>query len=1186
MSMLNINMKKTMSITIAILLTLSILGATMPVMLTANAEATGTITASNLTIYGNQVVQITVSDADLLATNTPMPSVTINKELVIDNNATSQGNNLPMYQSVGGSWVGFITLKGSTVASTVPVSAPTQDATNSSGSINYPGGGNWAAEVTGEPFFTSSAILTTAAINDLIAFVHGSTVGTDPGSSFIVTYNDANPSTSTSVTITVAPTLGTVTLDRDVYPPSGLIFASINDMDRNLDPTAADTISRDANLAVNTYNATIIPAARSPASFGTATETGPNTGVFLAVVTLASTATIGDVISVAYSDAAPSAGNRIGSASIGTNTGGIALDQSTYVVNDVATATVTDPDLNLNAYTVETITSGNGSGMTAGEAIVYVSGTVIYLNMTETGVNTGKFTDAFGFTTGTAAAGWSLNVSAYSLITAAYTDGAGGTGSSFNLTSTALFLTNTGSITLDADTYTSTSTATVTMTDPDLDLTLSLPDRITTSDTLVGVYSDSNSTLNRPLMVETGASTGKFEGKFTFTSSGSTGGGNIPAIEVASGDIVYAIYSDASSSAGTSYTAADTATYSTATNTGTIGLSKGAYAAGGITASASGQYIVVTVSDPDLNNKGTETQILVGSGTTASPAGSRTYLQIYSGNDQVGVDMPITIMESGPATGIFSGSIALNATGMSTFVTPGMVAQVTYKDASAASGSAASAIATAAVISNSATIVIDKTEPGIGDTVKVTLTEPDANLSHNTIESVAADGSPATKASGYVYVYSTSDSNGISPALTETAINDGVFTANIAFTDGSSSGNTLSAKRGDTITVLYKDRLNAQGVTENVLTTTTIKATTGTISLNKESYSPYGQIIVTINDPDVNSNAATVDSIDTTRLSIKTTTMSAATAPTSALSETAADTGIFLWAITLAGPDGSTWMTSHGDGIAVSYTEDTDGSGSREVVNTVYATASYNTGTIEFDATNYESTDTATITINDADQNTNPYVLNSFSIRVVSDTDGGGVNLSVMETGLNTGIFTATCSFTTTTSSTGGILRVTVGDTVTAKFTDASADPADIPGWLAGQATTKVITDTATLGTIVVVEQPALPITTGTPELQDANGNEIFLAPLDTPVQLTTELTNDATINQPTLYIVQVKDGSGTVVYIGTASLTIPAGFSTTFSVSWTPSTSGLYTVEVYAWESWTSPAPLSLVQTSTITAA
>ena len=1185
MSMLNINMKKTMSITIAILLTLSILGATIPTMFSANA-ATGSIAASSTTIYGNQVIQITITDADLLATNTPMPSVTINKELVIDNNATAQGNNLPMYQAVGGSWVGFITLKGSTVASTVPVSAPTQDATNSSGSVNYPGGGNWASEVTGEPFAASSAILSTAAINDLIAFVHGATVGTDPGSSFIVTYNDADPSAAISLTISVAPNLGTVTLDRDAYPPSGLVYANIEDNDRNLDPTAADTITRDAALAVNTYNASIVPAARNPASFTTATETGPNTGVFTAVVTLASTAQIGDVISVTYYDAAPSAGSRVGSASIGTNTGGISLDSSTYVVNNVATATVTDPDLNLDVWTVETITSGNDGGVTAGEAIVSVTGTVIYLNMTETGVNTGIFEDTFGFTTGTAVAGWSLNVSAYSLVTATYTDGASGTGTSFNLTSTALFLTNTGSIALDADTYTSTSTATVTMTDPDLDLTLAVPDRITSSDALVGVYSDSNSTLNRPLMVETGASTGIFEGKFTFTSSGSTGGGNIPAIEVASGDLVYAIYSDASSSAGTAYTAADTATYSTATNSGTVKLSKGAYVAGSITASASGELISVTVTDPDLNTMTTETQILVGSGTVSSPAGSRTYLQIYSGNDQVGVDMPVTLMESGQNTGVFSGTIALNATSMSTFVTPGMVAQVTYADASAASGSAASAIATAAVISSSATIAIDKTDPGIGDTVKITLTEPDANLNLVTIETVAADSTPATKTSGYVYVYSTSDSNGISPALTETAIDDGIFTALITFTSGSSSGNSLSAKRGDTITVLYADRLNAQGVTENVVTSTTIKATSGTIVLDKENYSPYGQVIVTITDPDVNSNAATVDTIATTRLTIKTTTMSAAVAPTSALVETEADSGIFLWAITLAGPDGSTWMTSHGDGIAVSYTEDTDSAGSREVVNTVYADASYNTGTVEFDYSNYESTETATITVTDADQNTNPYVLNSFSVRVVSDTDGGGVNLSLMETGLNTGVFTTTCSFTTTSSSTGGILRVTVGDTITAKFTDASADPADIPGWLAGQATTKVITDTATLGTIVVVEQPALPITTGTPELQDANGNEISIAPLDTPVQLATELTNDATINQPTLYIVQVKDASGTVVYIGTASLTIPAGFSTTFSVSWTPSASGSYTVEVYAWESWTSPAPLSLVQTSAVTAA
>ena len=73
MSMLNIDMKKTMSITIAILLTLSILGLAVPAMLTANAATTGQITLSDTVISGERVIKITITDADIAAPDADMP---------------------------------------------------------------------------------------------------------------------------------------------------------------------------------------------------------------------------------------------------------------------------------------------------------------------------------------------------------------------------------------------------------------------------------------------------------------------------------------------------------------------------------------------------------------------------------------------------------------------------------------------------------------------------------------------------------------------------------------------------------------------------------------------------------------------------------------------------------------------------------------------------------------------------------------------------------------------------------------------------------------------------------------------------------------------------------------------------------------------------------------------------------
>jgi hypothetical protein len=200
------------------------------------------------------------------------------------------------------------------------------------------------------------------------------------------------------------------------------------------------------------------------------------------------------------------------------------------------------------------------------------------------------------------------------------------------------------------------------------------------------------------------------------------------------------------------------------------------------------------------------------------------------------------------------------------------------------------------------------------------------------------------------------------------------------------------------------------------------------------------------------------------------------------------------------------------------------------------------------------------------------------AILVTSSSDSAGVVVAASETDANTGIYTVSITFTTGTS-TGTSLHAVEGDTITALYRDWS--PAGVTAGTFGVTTIDVTEDS-----ILGAPAPELPIMTGTPELQDANGNTIFLAPIDTPVLLSTTLSNTGSANQPTLYIVQVKDAAGTVAYIGTASLTIPGGFETDFSVSWIPITAGAYTVEVFAWESWTSPAPLSEVGSSSVTAA
>ena len=69
--------------------------------------------------------------------------------------------------------------------------------------------------------------------------------------------------------------------------------------------------------------------------------------------------------------------------------------------------------------------------------------------------------------------------------------------------------------------------------------------------------------------------------------------------------------------------------------------------------------------------------------------------------------------------------------------------------------------------------------------------------------------------------------------------------------------------------------------------------------------------------------------------------------------------------------------------------------------------------------------------------NLDPEAVDNFSMLTLwSDSDAGGIDLTVTETNEATGIFEGTVFFTVTDDSSGHRLRVAEGDTVTAEYED------------------------------------------------------------------------------------------------------------------------------------------------------
>lgn len=102
-------------------------------------------------------------------------------------------------------------------------------------------------------------------------------------------------------------------------------------------------------------------------------------------------------------------------------------------------------------------------------------------------------------------------------------------------------------------------------------------------------------------------------------------------------------------------------------------------------------------------------------------------------------------------------------------------------------------------------------------------------------------------------------------------------------------------------------------------------------------------------------------------------------------------------------------------------------------------------GTLAFDQAYYNpATDTAIISLTDADVNQDPDAVEQVSVSVTSDADSRGISVTLTETGLDTGVFTTAASgldvgFASVVSDqTGALIRAFDGNTVTANYDDIS----------------------------------------------------------------------------------------------------------------------------------------------------
>lgn len=361
------------------------------------------------------------------------------------------------------------------------------------------------------------------------------------------------------------------------------------------------------------------------------------------------------------------------------------------------------------------------------------------------------------------------------------------------------------------------------------------------------------------------------------------------------------------------------------------------------------------------------------------------------------------------------------------------------------------------------------------------------------------------------------------------------------------------------------------------------------IHLNKKVFSWTDRVYITIHAPDFNSDPNIIDEIGVTTDDKVTVSTDGNSIPYH-LVETGTNTGIFTGYVTLTGdpslkgpsgvdgqgtnptgflstcnstcgPTNGFLPASRNDGITTSFEY------TRDRIVTGSSLIRWNIGNVEWLQPSYSVNGQGIVQITDSDRSLTPDMINKFETNVWSDSDSGGIKLTMTETGPGTGIFQGTVFFTPDFSSSGSRLHVSAGDAVTAEYTDTTLP---IPHSPSDQVRLIAIT---TVGTSI----PPLEHTSASnARILDSTGNSLSKVNVGQQIQIVSDVTNQENKEQPFAYLIQIQDNNGITLSLSWITGSMAPKQTLNLGQSWLPTTAGTYITQIFVWESITNPNALS----------
>ncbi len=557
---------------------------------------------------------------------------------------------------------------------------------------------------------------------------------------------------------------------------------------------------------------------------------------------------------------------------------------------------------------------------------------------------------------------------------------------STSYTCSSTWKTSADTVEFNKDTYSGLyASATVIVNDHGLNLSQSMQDKAT-----IVVTSDIDPTGLLLTLNETGLNTGIFSGAFKFSTTVSNSKNGV--IKVGSSSSITAAYKGATAKAAFKFIEAVIAT-SAANDAG------------------EGNMLDIIIYEPDNNNPDVKDRITtkIGSG---------------SSND----DLTVSLEETGVNTGEFKQTVYFTdkESNEKQLYMDGMdKINIKYTDKTVPEGSSKEVLKTIRWDYQSSLITLDKKSyVGYNSSAKITLYNMELNKHSDRSESVDVD-------------VETGHSEDLRLKLEETKSNSGVFTGTIYFGQSTKRSNKIIKMTGeDSITISFTNPKKKSDIIE---CSADWSPQDGKLTLNRQVYSGNGAAVaVTLEDWDAADDSAVKDDITVTAMVPGTSKKKTFT-----LTETKKESGVFTGTLYINGGDKSPSIELQaGETLQITYTDKNTKSGVEEIRTVSAVWTGISKAELNLDRTSYKGYDTyMLISLKDPDYNRSSNDSENVEVLVKTSGNANGVKYTLKETGIDTGVFTASLKLSKDSPSIGD-LKVSETDRITVTFINKNVSAA------------------------------------------------------------------------------------------------------------------------------------------------